>query len=249
MKDNEFLELLNLYLDHEISAADAARLEAEVQSNPERRRIYRDYCQMQKACTLLAREFAEQPTARTAAVLAPRHPAWNPALWATAGGFTVAAACVALVLVNYKRTPAPNASDLPQTQLTTKSEGTTPILEKSSNAVVAATTTAQPATAPIARAVTVAPRRAGLQPIMVTLPLTLVGANRTNAEALLAAAQQNAQAQFEWMKSVQLAPIQQVPMDELRLDARAPLQPASRTYSSGQPLQTTVEMTAFRFQR
>ena len=30
MKDSEFLELLNLYLDHEISPADAARLEAEV---------------------------------------------------------------------------------------------------------------------------------------------------------------------------------------------------------------------------
>ena len=29
MKDSEFLELLNLYLDHEISPADAARLEAD----------------------------------------------------------------------------------------------------------------------------------------------------------------------------------------------------------------------------
>ena len=34
MKDSEFIELLNLYLDHEISTADAARLEAEVQANP-----------------------------------------------------------------------------------------------------------------------------------------------------------------------------------------------------------------------
>ena len=30
MKDSEFIELLNLYLDHEISAADAVRIEAEV---------------------------------------------------------------------------------------------------------------------------------------------------------------------------------------------------------------------------
>ena len=36
MKDNEFIELLNLYLDHEISQEDAARLEAEVQRNPAR---------------------------------------------------------------------------------------------------------------------------------------------------------------------------------------------------------------------
>jgi hypothetical protein len=66
---------------------------------------------------------------------------------------------------------------------------------------------------------------------------------------LLAAAQQNSPAQFEWMKNVQLVPIQQLPLDDLRLDARSPLQPASRTYSSGHPVQGSVEMTAFRFQR
>jgi hypothetical protein len=51
------------------------------------------------------------------------------------------------------------------------------------------------------------------------------------------------------MRHVQLVPIQQLPLDDLRLDARSPLQPASRTYSSGHPVQGTVEMTAFRFQR
>ena len=30
MSEREFIELLNLYLDHEIEAADAARLEAPV---------------------------------------------------------------------------------------------------------------------------------------------------------------------------------------------------------------------------
>ena len=50
MKDSEFLELLNLYLDHEITPADAARLEAEVRADPERRRTYLQYCRMQKAC-------------------------------------------------------------------------------------------------------------------------------------------------------------------------------------------------------
>src|SRR5205823_1698019 len=60
MKDSEFTQLLNLYLDHEISAADAARLEAEVMSNPARRRVYQDYCRMQKACKLLASEFQSE---------------------------------------------------------------------------------------------------------------------------------------------------------------------------------------------
>ena len=57
MKDSEFIALLNLYIDHEITVADAARLEAEVQSNPERHQIYRQYCRMQKACTVLAQDF------------------------------------------------------------------------------------------------------------------------------------------------------------------------------------------------
>jgi hypothetical protein len=54
MKDSEFLELLNLYLDHEITAADAVRLEAEIRHNAERRKIYREYCRMQQACRILA---------------------------------------------------------------------------------------------------------------------------------------------------------------------------------------------------
>ncbi len=58
MKDSEFIELLNLYLDHEISAADAARLEAEIRGNLERRRVYLQYCKMQQACRAIAADFA-----------------------------------------------------------------------------------------------------------------------------------------------------------------------------------------------
>jgi hypothetical protein len=57
MKESKFLELLNLYVDHQISPAEAAQLEAEVKSNPERRRVYREYCGMQKACSVLAENF------------------------------------------------------------------------------------------------------------------------------------------------------------------------------------------------
>jgi hypothetical protein len=59
MKDSEFIELLNLYVDHEITPADAARLEAEVVGNAKRARIYREYCGMQKACMILADQFRE----------------------------------------------------------------------------------------------------------------------------------------------------------------------------------------------
>jgi hypothetical protein len=59
MNDREFIELLNLYVDREISAEDALRLETEVATDPGRRRIYDQYCRIQKACTLLSEDFPD----------------------------------------------------------------------------------------------------------------------------------------------------------------------------------------------
>lgn len=105
MKDREFLELLNLYLDHEIDAAGAAQLEAEVQANPERRQTYLEYCRMQKACSQLSDRFADEvsPPER----LRPQQKERSPlaGIW-VAGGFA-AAACLALVLVvRSRQTPS-----------------------------------------------------------------------------------------------------------------------------------------------
>lgn len=104
MNDSEFIEYLNLYLDHEITAADAARLEAEVQRSPERRRIYRDYCRMQKACMLLAKDFNDEAASAAAQVRVPvevegaRRFSWGTGVWGTAGLFA-AVACVAIVFI------------------------------------------------------------------------------------------------------------------------------------------------------
>lgn len=57
MKDNRFIELLNLYIDRQISAAEAAELEAEMQAHPRRRATYRQYCQMHRATTLVYDSF------------------------------------------------------------------------------------------------------------------------------------------------------------------------------------------------
>ena len=96
MKESEFIELLNLYLDHEIDPADAARLEAEVQRDARRRHIYRQYCQMQKACSQLASKFADTSvTERSVEVFTPTRisrPTWY------AGGLA-AAACVTVFLM------------------------------------------------------------------------------------------------------------------------------------------------------
>ena len=68
MKDNRFIELLNLYVDRQISPAETAELEAEIQSSPRRQKIYREYCQMHRATKLVyesfrhsARSFAKIP--------------------------------------------------------------------------------------------------------------------------------------------------------------------------------------------
>ena len=53
MSEREFLDLLNLYLDREITLVDADRLEREIRSNALRRRTYLQYCQMQRAVRLL----------------------------------------------------------------------------------------------------------------------------------------------------------------------------------------------------
>lgn len=60
MTHEKFIESLNLYLDGELPPHAAAELEREIAGNLDRRRIYRQYCQMQKACGELAERFREE---------------------------------------------------------------------------------------------------------------------------------------------------------------------------------------------
>lgn len=103
MNDREFIELLNLYVDHEISPEDALRLEAEVAEHPHRRRVYDQYCRIQKACVMLSEELTESTgpgDARVAAFPARRH--WRPApLFAG----LAAAACLLVLLGLRNRAP------------------------------------------------------------------------------------------------------------------------------------------------
>jgi hypothetical protein len=100
MKDSEFIELLNLYLDHEISPDKAALLEGEVARDPARRELYRQYCRMQKACVVLGQQFESTPAraVKTAQLLSLGSARKGHAgLWAT--GLVAAAACAALALL------------------------------------------------------------------------------------------------------------------------------------------------------
>jgi hypothetical protein len=249
MKDHEFLELLNLYLDHEISAADAARLEAEVQGNATHRGTYLEYCRMQKACTLLAKDFADQPAEKKVIAFEPRRSAWASGTVAV-GGLAVAAACVALVLM--KR--APESTDY-AAPVSNQAIASAPPAAPAPTAVVETPTEVQPApveklpASAIASTVTmpVRLRHGDIRPIFVTTPLAQTVSN-PDAAAMLAALQQNAQAQFEWMKAMQLAPMQGLSQQDLRSDLGPSIQPASRTSTGGHP-ETIVERTAFKFQK
>ena len=104
MKEKRFIELLNLYVDHQIAPEEAAELEAEILRSTERRKTYRDYCRMQRACGMLFdRERQEAPASsileqslketerKIVAFPDRRKPAWGT-YTAAFGGLTAMAA-------------------------------------------------------------------------------------------------------------------------------------------------------------
>ena len=114
MKDNRFIELLNLYIDRQITTEETAELEAEIQGDPRRQAVYRQYCQIHSATKLVYESFrvsATEPDAahsgRPATVelfeTRRRRTSWVHYV----GGFAAAAACVGLFIVRYNATPVP----------------------------------------------------------------------------------------------------------------------------------------------
>jgi hypothetical protein len=112
MKDNRFIELLNLYIDRQITVAETAELEAEIQQNPSRQAVYRQYCQIHAASKLVYDSFraeaTEQPALRPdragVVELFETKQRRKHILFYAAGG--LAAACLALVFVRYNAAPA-----------------------------------------------------------------------------------------------------------------------------------------------
>jgi hypothetical protein len=109
MNEREFIELLNLYVDREIGADDALRLEAEVGANPERRRVYDQYCRMQKACSMLSSELADVDgkAAERPMIEFPAQPArrFRPAF-----ALMAAAACLGVLAVFKYRAALPGSN-------------------------------------------------------------------------------------------------------------------------------------------
>src|SRR5580658_8616121 len=102
MKESEFIELLNLYIDHEIGAEDSVRLEAEVVSNPKRRNVYRQYCCMHRACCALAEEARSIGAEAEPVAARPRSRSqWSAAIYSA--GLMAAACFVVIGVVRFHR--------------------------------------------------------------------------------------------------------------------------------------------------
>lgn len=220
MKDSEFFELLNLYLDHEITAEDAARLETEVQSNPKRREVYNQYCRMQKACTMLAKDFAEAaPAASTSSenVVAfeqPRRSAWGPGFFA-AGGLVAAAACLAVVLVKRgglaePTTPAVTGSIAIANPAPLSSANEAKVVITQGNSVATTSSIPRTVTVPVFS-------RSDLQPVVATRALML--SNKTSEVAVMPVGQSGV-TQLDWIGKLELAPMHQAPVEKFTLQTQ-----------------------------
>ncbi|MDR1280334.1 MAG: hypothetical protein LBK99_05885 [Opitutaceae bacterium] len=112
MNDTRFKQLLNLYLDNEITPGEAAELEEAITHDAHRRQTYHNYRTLHRGCSALfektcahapathalaralrdAERRIEHPAAATAAIRQRR--SW----WATCGSATAIAASLALVV-------------------------------------------------------------------------------------------------------------------------------------------------------
>ncbi|MEO6873681.1 MAG: hypothetical protein ABI222_02545 [Opitutaceae bacterium] len=222
MKDAKFIELLNLYVDHQINPAESALLESEVRSSPDRRRIYREYCEMQKGCAELAESFRAEASATETKIdeFKPRRRAMGAMTYMS--GFVAVAACAAVLigLRSHSNEPVTISPSAPQVQ-------------------IAAVAMQSPAVVP-----TLAPRQS-LQPAFGPHVLTLL--DQASEPAEVATADQTAFG--EWMNSVRLSSLPGANVNDFRFDAQATLPPDGRSYHSDRPIQGKVELTAFTFQK
>lgn len=60
MNEKRFIQLINLYIDGEISPAEFEELETEVAASPRRRRIYQSYCRLQQASRVVYHQFGQE---------------------------------------------------------------------------------------------------------------------------------------------------------------------------------------------
>lgn len=115
MRDHRFIELVNLYIDRQISADETAELEAEMQDNPRRRATYRQYCQLHNATKQVYDRFRANPAdpqsvAPGGRAVIANFKSRSRLHWIHYAGGLAAAACLALAFVRYNSELQPAAA-------------------------------------------------------------------------------------------------------------------------------------------
>ncbi len=122
MKDNRFVELVNLYIDRQITTAEATELEEEMQAHPRRRAVYRQYCQMHRATTLVYESFRNHAAGQQQDIAVDRasitrignRDRSRRVRWTYyAGGLAAACLALALVRLNFPGSVSPGLAALP----------------------------------------------------------------------------------------------------------------------------------------
>ena len=225
MKDREFIELLNLYVDHEISAEDALRLEAEVLSNPKRREVYDQYCSMQKACSLLAKDMGEDaaPESSRNVVAFPSARGWR--LGPVFAGLAAAAAVAIVVGLRDRGLVKPET--------------------------VTFAAPAQARVSAVAASVNAQAPADSMKPVFLIGRSTLGADAARQGPVLLASADPSTQvAQFNWIGDVHMTPVFSTTGKDFLLNTKTDLKAAAISDpQGGREDQEPADMAAFRFQR
>jgi hypothetical protein len=235
MTHTKFIELLNLYLDHQISGEEALQLEHEIKHHPGRLELYRQYCRMQKGCARLADNFRElAPAPQPASTLPLRRKAAGRTGWYAGIGALAAAACLTLIVVN--RQPAPAAVQSPTSA---PQNGPAAGFAQADRPLSARPLLSMPAMPQTHQQVL----QTVFSPAMVASNNPISAGDAIDAQSLITQADID---RLDWMNRVQLQPLQ---LDDYSFQVRPAAAEDHRTYRSRKPFDGNVEMTAFQFQR
>jgi hypothetical protein len=247
MNESRFIELLNLYVDQQLSSREASELEAEIQKNPARHRTYQQYCRMQKACAQL---FEHERSAAPASLALSRALAdadrkivgfpdgkTRRSIWPV--GFSIgaitAAACVAFVVV-LQSDMGVGASGR-ETVASAKNAPVQP--ERAVQAVVKTEKTDRAATA-----VTLASSEEFTH-VFTMLPLRPSSAR---PEGLFVSGTSTGAQIIDWTNEVQLKPLRKVSAEEFVFDRPAVGKPVSSRFAPTSNVEEpATEMNAFQF--
>lgn len=246
MKDSKFIELLNLYVDHEITREDAALLEQEILRDPRRKKVYQQYCRMSRASDLLSEQFKSAAVPSGSVLAEAARKADDKVLnfpvqggrkvrpWLAGFACAAAAACLAFVIVHREQSQSSPVNVIDSNALAgakgPKAKSIDPVVLQNMNVVPVAMQT----------------RFSEYKPVFVgqSLQNTEEASEQKNALML-----EGNKADLNWMKAVQVNPLQNIPLENFVFEQKPTLRQDPRTFDSARPVQGKIENISFQIQK